>query len=150
MWCKVSVLLLLFLLFLLFAAVVAAAVVVVEVFVFGGAHCLIVFTSLFHSSFFLYRYISQGIVYSTSVALAKSLTTEERQSGQIFPAVNRIREISHSVALAVIRQAHSEGLANPAKLKGVDLDDEEQFATWVSSKMYDPVYVPISSRTGPR
>ena len=94
------------------------------------------------------KYISQGIVYSTSVALAGSLTAEERQNGQIFPAVNRIREISHSVAMAVIRQAHSEGLTNPSKLAGVNLDDEEQFATWVSSKMYDPCYVPISSKTG--
>ena len=33
----------------------------------------------------------------------------ERAAGQIFPSVNRIREISHLVAMAVIRQAHREG-----------------------------------------
>ena len=68
-----------------------------------------------------------GIVYSTSVALATSLTTEERDGGQIFPSVHRIREISHQVAMAVIRQAAAEGLADMSKLSGVDLEDEQQF-----------------------
>ena len=94
------------------------------------------------------KYISQGIVYSTSVALASSLTTDEREAGQIFPSITRIRDISHKVAMAVIRQAHAENLSTPSKLKGVDIHDDEEFGSWVSSKMYDPVYVPISSRVG--
>ena len=46
------------------------------------------------------RYISQGIVYATSLALASSLTAAERDAVQIFPRVNRIREISHAMAIA--------------------------------------------------
>lgn len=92
------------------------------------------------------KHISQGIVYATSLALAGSLTAEERAGGQIFPSVHRIRDISHAVAIAVIRQAASEGIANRKRLGDVDLDDDEEIATWVSSKMYDPVYVQVSSR----
>ena len=48
------------------------------------------------------KYISQGIVYSTSVALASSLTKDEREAGQIFPSITRIREISHKVTVYFI------------------------------------------------
>ena len=58
-------------------------------------------------------HVSQGIVYATSIALSKSLTHEERANGQIFPSVHRIRDISHAVAMAVIRQAAKEGIADP-------------------------------------
>ena len=93
------------------------------------------------------KHISQGIVYATSLTLANSLTTQERDAGQIFPSVNRIRDISHSIAMAVIRQAANEGLANVKRLDGINVDSDEELATWVSSKMYDPVYVQVSSRS---
>ena len=91
-------------------------------------------------------HIPEEVVYATSVALANSLTDSERQSGQIFPSVNRIREISHQIAMAVIRKTAELGIAKKKNLAGVDLEDDDQFGSWVNSKMYDPVYVPISSR----
>lgn len=94
------------------------------------------------------RYISESVIYQTSLALAESLTDEERAAGQIFPSVNRIREISHVIAMAVIRQAHREGIASRSKLKGLDVENDEDLGTWVSAKSYDPVYVPIHALRG--
>ena len=48
--------------------------------------------------------------------------------------------------MAVIRQAAKEGIADRKRIGGMNLDDDEKVATWISSKMYDPVYVQVSSR----
>jgi malate dehydrogenase (oxaloacetate-decarboxylating)(NADP+) len=49
-----------------------------------------------------------------------------------------IRDVSRTVAVAVIEQAMKEGQA--AKLAGKNIEDLDSY---VHSKMYDPVYVPL-------
>jgi malic enzyme len=43
-------------------------------------------------------------------ALSEALVPAEENEGRIFPDVSRIREVSFSVAAAVLKQAHKEEL----------------------------------------
>ena len=78
------------------------------------------------------------MLYVAAEALANFVTDEELDKGKVFPPLNKIRDVSRSVAVAVIKQAMKEGQA--VKLRDQYIDDLE---TFVHKKMYDPVYVPI-------
>lgn len=82
--------------------------------------------------------VSDKMLYVAAEALANFVTKEELSQGKVFPPLNRIRDVSESVAVAVIKQAMKEGQAT--KLDSKHFDDLESF---VQSKMYDPVYVPL-------
>eukprot|EP00595_Chromulina_sp_UTEXLB2642_P000272 CAMPEP_0196762434 /NCGR_PEP_ID=MMETSP1095-20130614/1945_1 /TAXON_ID=96789 ORGANISM="Chromulina nebulosa, Strain UTEXLB2642" /NCGR_SAMPLE_ID=MMETSP1095 /ASSEMBLY_ACC=CAM_ASM_000446 /LENGTH=439 /DNA_ID=CAMNT_0042113321 /DNA_START=476 /DNA_END=1795 /DNA_ORIENTATION=+ len=84
--------------------------------------------------------ITDKMLYKAAVACTNMLTTEEIDEGRTFPAIHRIREVSHSVACAVIEEAMNEGLTTkitPVKLKDLSLSD------YVRRKMYYPQYVPL-------
>ena len=49
--------------------------------------------------------VTGHMLQASSLALADSLTGEERASGAVFPSVRRIREVSASVAAAVALEA---------------------------------------------
>jgi malate dehydrogenase (oxaloacetate-decarboxylating)(NADP+) len=87
--------------------------------------------------------VSDGMIYASSLAVADSVSEEERRQGMVFPDIERIREVSHRVACYVIRAAVEEGLdrATFARTMG-----EDELSEYVSSKMYDPVYVPLAQR----
>ena len=87
--------------------------------------------------------VSRGMIYATSETLATSLTEEEKQAGQVFPSIHRIREISLRVATAVVRAAHEEDLINPQKIPRHVSNDSDLVFEYVQGKMYDPVYVPL-------
>lgn len=84
------------------------------------------------------RTVSDKMLYVAAEALANFVTKEELSQGKVFPPLNRIRDVSRSVAVAVIKQAQKEGQAT--KLDSKHIDNLESF---VHSKMYDPVYVPL-------
>jgi malate dehydrogenase (oxaloacetate-decarboxylating)(NADP+) len=54
------------------------------------------------------RHVTDSMVEQASIALAGSLTAEEKAAGLVYPRVVRIREISTRVALAVIRAAQKD------------------------------------------
>jgi len=88
--------------------------------------------------------VSDGMIHRSSLSLAASLTQAERNRGQIFPSVSRIRDVSLQVASGVIRQAAAEGLIHPTQLDILpDLEEEGALEAYVRNKMYDPVYVPM-------
>lgn len=82
--------------------------------------------------------VSDKMLYVAAEALANFVTDDELEEGKVFPALNKIRDVSRSVAVAVIDQAIAEGQAT--KIDSSKIDDLEAF---VNKKMYDPVYVPL-------
>jgi malate dehydrogenase (oxaloacetate-decarboxylating)(NADP+) len=49
--------------------------------------------------------VTDSMVEQASVALAGSLSPDERTAGLVYPRLDRIREISSVIALAVVRAA---------------------------------------------
>lgn len=62
-------------------------------------------------------------------------------SGRTFPAIKRIRDVSHGVACAVIRVALDAGMTT--KVTKAMCPDDISLERLVADKMYDPVYVPL-------
>jgi len=82
--------------------------------------------------------ISDRMLYIAAEALANYVTEEELACGKVFPHISKIRDVSHRIAVAVIKEAIREGQA--PNLTAKDIEDLDSF---VSKKMYDPVYVPL-------
>ena len=78
------------------------------------------------------------MLYVAAEALANFVTEEELAEGKVFPHIENIREVSKKVAIAVAREAYRTGDA--AKLRKKDMFDLDSYIT---RKMYDPVYVPL-------
>jgi malate dehydrogenase (oxaloacetate-decarboxylating) len=64
--------------------------------------------------------VTHGMTKVASEALAAQVTDEERSSGLLFPSVSRLRAVSYEIAVAVVRQAVYERVAN------VELNDIER------------------------
>ncbi|KAJ2685634.1 hypothetical protein IWW39_004153 [Coemansia spiralis] len=56
--------------------------------------------------------ITDTMIYAVSKALAASLNAQERADGELYPRIERIREVSAELAAAFIQQAVREDLAN--------------------------------------
>ncbi|KAJ2356572.1 hypothetical protein IWW50_004167 [Coemansia erecta] len=59
--------------------------------------------------------ITDTMIYAVSKALASSLNREEKQLGELYPRIERIRDVSAELAAAFIHQAVREGLAQDQK-----------------------------------
>jgi malic enzyme len=71
--------------------------------------------------------VTDAMVSAASGALADAVTADELKQGLLFPAVDRLREISRNVAIAVARQAEADGVANrPAN----EVEDQIDQAMW--------------------
>ncbi len=94
------------------------------------------------------RRVSSSMLQASSLALADSLTDDERAAGQVFPSVDRIREVSARVAAGVMMQAAREGNAqlDPRKfdLRDGDCDGDEVVA-YALKNMWEAKYAPICS-----
>ena len=84
------------------------------------------------------KVVTDRMLYVAAEALANFVTDEELAEGKVFPHISNIREVSHRVAVAVVKEAFKEGQAH--KISAEEMENIEQF---VAKKMYDPVYVPI-------
>ena len=78
------------------------------------------------------------MLYVAAEALANYVTEDELAEGKVFPKLDNIRDVSKKVAIAVIQEAVRTGQASKLTEKDLDCLD-----TFVSNKMYDPVYVPL-------
>ncbi|KAJ8520289.1 hypothetical protein ONZ45_g2845 [Pleurotus djamor] len=79
--------------------------------------------------------VTDSMVEASSLGLANSLTPEEHAMGLIYPRVERIREISAHIALAVIRSAQKAGVDRSTDLRR--LSDSELLKV-ITSKMWQP------------
>ena len=83
--------------------------------------------------------ITNKMLFVAALACTNSMTSEEIAEGRTFPAVKRIRDVSHAVACAVIDEALKEGLTTT--LTAANL--KEGVPELVARKMYYPSYVPL-------
>jgi len=78
------------------------------------------------------RAVPDALFLAAAEALAAAATDDDLAMGRVFPALERIREVSRRVALAVVRAAIDLGVARPSPA----LDLEER----VESLMWYPAY----------
>ena len=90
------------------------------------------------------------MVLAASIALAASVTEEERERGQVFPSIERIVDVQRQVGYSVFVTAVKQGLASPeveAKyLPLINAENKEQVWEKLGKKLYCPVYVPLVGR----
>jgi malate dehydrogenase (oxaloacetate-decarboxylating)(NADP+) len=82
--------------------------------------------------------VTDRMLYVAAAALAEFVPPEDLAKGQVFPHISKIREVSHRIAVAVVKEAMAHGLAT--KVSPEDAQDLEGF---VARKMYFPEYVPL-------
>ena len=79
--------------------------------------------------------VSEAMFLAGARAMAEFVTEEDLAEGVVFPKITLIREISHAVACATVRQAVKEGVADPSNLVHLE-------AT-VRRSMWFPEYLPV-------
>ncbi|KAH8925503.1 malate dehydrogenase [Atractiella rhizophila] len=79
--------------------------------------------------------IPKSLIQIAAMALAASLTPEEKSKGLIYPELERIRDISAEIAREVIRGAQDEEVDRNSKLR--DMEDPE-LNEYIRAKMYHP------------
>jgi len=84
--------------------------------------------------------ITDGMVLAAAYALAAYVAERHLASGQIYPPVQEIREVSARVATRVIEQAFADGVARTAKFRA---EAPGSAAAHVRSKMWEPRYLPF-------
>ncbi|KAJ1802771.1 hypothetical protein LPJ56_007118 [Coemansia sp. RSA 2599] len=63
------------------------------------------------------EWITDTMIYAVAKALANSRNSAEVQRNELYPRIERIREVSACLAAAFIRQAVREGLAQDAEYR---------------------------------
>jgi len=81
--------------------------------------------------------VSEGMIMASAVALAGMSPTRHDAEGALLPPLGALRDVSLGVAMAVGKQAASEGLA---MVKGEAFDQALQANIW------EPVYLPYKRR----
>jgi len=81
------------------------------------------------------RRVSDDMLSAAAEALAEYVDVGRLEHGALFPSVAKLRSVSRQVAVAVVRQAQSEGLAS--ERLGDDLDRA------VSEAMWTATYLPL-------
>jgi malate dehydrogenase (oxaloacetate-decarboxylating) len=83
------------------------------------------------------RKVTDSMTKVASEALAAQVTSEERESGLLFPSVARLRDVSFQIAVAVAHQAIQDGVADVAH------DDVERLVREARWSHEYPDYVPV-------
>ena len=84
------------------------------------------------------RYISDSMVMAAAEELPKHITPDCQAEGAIYPLLGDMDSISAHIALAVIKQARSEGCCRGDVMEV--LNDEEELFRWVRANMFQPNY----------
>lgn len=74
------------------------------------------------------KHVTPSMVENASLALAESLTQEERDMGLIYPKLTRVREVSMQIAARVIHVAQEEHVDRNAPLRHMDDEHLLEFA----------------------
>lgn len=83
--------------------------------------------------------ITDKMFYRAAVACMEAMTMEERNEGRTFPSLQRIRHVSHAVAVAVIEEALKSDHTSKITKEAL----EEGIPKLVARKMYFPAYHPL-------
>lgn len=78
------------------------------------------------------RLVTDEMFSEASRALANEVTEEDLAQGRVYPPLNRIRDVSVSIATAVAEVAYRRGLAESAR--------PDDLVGSIRSLMYEPVY----------
>jgi malate dehydrogenase (oxaloacetate-decarboxylating) len=81
--------------------------------------------------------VSEGMIMAAAKALAALSPTQRDAEGALLPPLETLRDVSMSVALAVGRQAETEGLAEVK---------DEAFIEALRANVWEPVYLPYKRR----
>jgi malate dehydrogenase (oxaloacetate-decarboxylating)(NADP+) len=76
--------------------------------------------------------LTDEMFITASVALAEQVTDEDFESGLIYPPINKILDVSLRIAVKVATNIFELGMAG--------IDKPADIASFVKSKMYQPVY----------
>ncbi|KAG8628860.1 hypothetical protein KVT40_002725 [Elsinoe batatas] len=79
--------------------------------------------------------VTQEMIYASAVALSGSLTQHEKDELSLYPAIERIRDVSVQVTCGVIRAAQQDKVDRELSLRGLNDAELEQY---VRERMYDP------------
>ncbi|KAG2362110.1 hypothetical protein BDR07DRAFT_1285466 [Suillus spraguei] len=90
------------------------------------------------------RHVSDAMVEQAAIALANSMTEDEKAAELVYPRLERIRDISARVAFAVIRQAQKEKLDQNPYLR--TLPDADLLGL-IHDKMWQPPALQLRSFT---
>lgn len=81
------------------------------------------------------------MIVASAMALADSVSEEERKAHSLYPALTRIRQVSAQVAARVILTAHQQGLIRNAQAQELSAKEggEAELVEWVKKQMWDPL-----------
>ncbi|TBU28084.1 malic enzyme [Dichomitus squalens] len=79
--------------------------------------------------------VTDSMVEASSLGLAESLTPDERADDLLYPRIERIREISADIALAVIRAAQKAGVDRSTDLRR---KSDAELLAFVKERMWNP------------
>jgi len=79
--------------------------------------------------------VTQGMIYASAEALSTSLNAEEVAAGWLYPGIERIRDVSVTVARGVIRAAQEEKVDRELALRHLSDDELDEY---IRGRMYDP------------
>ena len=77
------------------------------------------------------------MIYASATSLANALSYSEEEEGYLYPAIERIRDVSVFVTMGVIRAAQEARVDREVRIR--EMGDSE-LESWVRSRMYDPHY----------
>lgn len=83
--------------------------------------------------------ITDKMLFVAAEACANSLLPSEMQQGRVFPSIQRIRDVSLQIAVAMIKEAVKFGLSSKIKERHLN----EGLENYVRRKMYHPTYVAL-------
>ena len=101
----------------------------------GQANNAFIFPGLgFGSSRVHAREVTDGMILASAEALASQVTAEELAQGRIVPSMQRVRDVSLNVAVAVMDEAYRNGVAQLQPRP-------DNLLEYVRSSMYVPDYL---------
>ena len=75
------------------------------------------------------------MIYASAEALSTSLLPEEVEKNWLYPAIERIRDVSVVVTRGVIRSAQAEKVDRELALRNMT---DDQLDDYIRARMYDP------------
>lgn len=81
--------------------------------------------------------VTQNMIYASAEALSTSLLPEEREQNWLYPAIDRIRDVSVIVTRGVIRAAQADKVDRELSLRNVS---DQQLEEFIRERMYDPYH----------
>jgi len=81
------------------------------------------------------RHVTDAMVEQASIALASSLTVDEKSSELVYPRLTRIRDISAQIALAVIRAAQKDNVDENELFRNLS---DDAVLEYIKAKQWQP------------